>query len=267
MKFLRPAAIILSVLALDQTLKFWIKLHYTYNESKKIFEWFYIYFIENEGMAFGMTWGGESGKLMLSLFRLIAVILIGVYIVRIVNRNAHPGFVASMALIFAGATGNIIDSVFYGQIFSASVGDAPAVLFPDGGGYAPLLHGRVVDMLYFPMTTIHLPDWVPMLGGDSYLFFSPIFNIADASITCGVLCILLFQRSFFRDAMLHEPPTAPAEATADAAADELSDEVVSGENAGAEPTDEVAAAESVEAVADHATDFKAEGFSEEKSTL
>ncbi|MBS1657490.1 MAG: lipoprotein signal peptidase [Bacteroidetes bacterium] len=202
MKFLRPAAIIVAVLALDQTLKFWIKLHYTYNESKKIFEWFYIYFIENEGMAFGMTWGGESGKLMLSLFRLIAVILIGVYIVRIVNRNAHPGFVASMALIFAGATGNIIDSVFYGQIFSASVGDAPAVLFPDGGGYAPLLHGRVVDMLYFPLFEGFLPKWVPMWGGDYFIFFRPIFNIADASITTGVLLIILFQKRFFKP----EPP-------------------------------------------------------------
>jgi signal peptidase II len=207
-RFIRPLAIIFLVLILDQCLKFWIKLNYSYNESKKIFDWFYIYFIENEGMAFGMTWGGESGKLMLSLFRLLAVILIGIYIVRIVNRNAHPGFVTSMALIFAGATGNIIDSVFYGRIFSASTNEATAVLFPPGGGYAALLHGRVVDMLYFPLFEGFLPSWVPVWGGQYFIFFRPIFNIADASITCGVLLIILFQKRFFREETDTPPPAA-----------------------------------------------------------
>lgn len=212
MRFLRPAALVLIILGLDQVSKFWIKLHFAYNESKKIFGWFYIYFIENEGMAFGMSWGGESGKLMLSLFRLIAVVLIGIYIVKIVNRKSHPGFVASMSLIFAGAMGNIIDSVFYGQIFSASAGDAPAVLFPAGGGYAPLLHGRVVDMLYFPLFEGFLPSWVPVWGGDYFIFFRPIFNIADASITTGVLLIILFQKKFFKpEQALAETPVGGTE--------------------------------------------------------
>jgi signal peptidase II len=163
--------------------------------------------IENEGMAFGMSWGGESGKLMLSLFRLLAVILIGFYLVRIVNRKAHPGFIISMALIFAGAAGNILDSVFYGRIFSASNSMTPAVLFPPDGGYAPLLHGRVVDMLYFPLFEGFLPKWLPMWGGDYFIFFRPIFNVADASITTGVLLIILFQKRFFP----REEPSAPLE--------------------------------------------------------
>lgn len=198
MRFLRPLSLIVLVLALDQALKFWIKLDFTYNESKRIFSWFYLYFIENEGMAFGMTWGGEAGKLMLSLFRLLAVVLIGIYLVSIINKNAHRGFITAMSLIFAGALGNIIDSVFYGTIFSNSTASSPAVLFPAGGGYAPLLHGRVVDMLYFPLFEGFLPKWLPIYGGDYFIFFRPIFNIADASITCGVLMIIIFQKRFFR---------------------------------------------------------------------
>jgi signal peptidase II len=185
-------------LILDQFLKFWIKLNYYYNESHKITDWFYLYFIENEGMAFGMTWGGESGKLMLSLFRLVAVVVIGLYLANLVRKNAHQGFIVSMALIFAGATGNIIDSVFYGEIFSMSTGTTKAILFPPDGGYASLLHGRVVDMLYFPLFEGFLPDWLPYWGGDYFIFFRPIFNIADASITSGVLSILIFQKTFFR---------------------------------------------------------------------
>ena len=210
MRFFRPVSVILFVLTLDQLLKFWIKLHFTYNESKKIFNWFYIYFIENEGMAFGMTWGGDSGKLMLSLFRLLAVVLIGIYLVRIVNRKAHPGFIVSMALIFAGAAGNILDSVFYGQIFSGSTNSTLAVLFPEGGGYAPILHGRVVDMLYFPLFEGFLPKWLPVWGGDYFIFFRPIFNIADASITTGVLLIILFQKRFFRNEVVVTPQDVPA---------------------------------------------------------
>ena len=277
-KGFRVALLVLLVLLIDQFSKFYIKLNFECQEELNMFgfEWAKLHFIENEGMAFGITFDWIYGKLLLSVFRILMVVGLIFYIRLLLRFEAPMGFVYSIGLITAGALGNIIDSAFYGLIFNDPCtyhGDGIAQMTAFGQGYGQgellggFLHGRVVDMLYFPMTTIHLPDWVPMLGGDSYLFFSPIFNIADASITCGVLCILLFQRSFFRDAMLHEPPTAPAEATADAAADELSDEVVSGENAGAEPTDEVAAAESVEAVADHATDFKAEGFSEEKSTL
>jgi len=209
-RFFRPVSVIAIILFLDQWLKIWVKTHFTYNQSLKVFNWFYLYFIENEGMAFGMTWGGDSGKLMLSLFRLLAVVLIGIYLVRIVNRKAHPGFITSMALIFAGAAGNIIDSVFYGRIFSASNPTSPSVLFPPDGGYAPLLHGRVVDMLYFPLFEGFLPKWLPYWGGDYFIFFRPIFNIADASITCGVLLIILFQKRFFKHIDPHPVHDLPA---------------------------------------------------------
>lgn len=208
MKFLRPVLVVAVVLLLDQCIKFWIKLNFTYNESKRIFEWLYLYFIENEGMAFGMSLGGESGKLILSLFRIIAVIAIGYYLVRIVKQDAHPGFIISISLIFAGALGNIIDSVFYGKIFSASTTLHPALLFPEEGGYANWLHGRVVDMFYFPLYEGFLPKWIPFWGGDYFIFFRPIFNIADASITTGVLLIILFQKIFFRTS--NESPGIPA---------------------------------------------------------
>jgi len=187
------------VLLLDQGIKFWIKMHFTYNESRRIFGWLYLYFIENEGMAFGMSLGGDSGKLILSVFRIIAVVAIGYYLIRVVNQKAHPGFIVSISLIFAGALGNILDSVFYGKIFSASTTLQPAVLFPAGGGYANWLHGRVVDMFYFPLYEGFLPKWIPFWGGDYFIFFRPIFNIADASITTGVLLIILFQKKFFRE--------------------------------------------------------------------
>jgi signal peptidase II len=199
LRFLRPAIVVSLILLLDQSIKFWIKLHFTYNESKRIFNWFYLYFIENEGMAFGMSLGGDSGKLLLTLFRIIAAVAIGYYLIRVVNQKAHPGFIVAMALIFAGAVGNILDSVFYGKIFSMSSPTSLSVLFPAGGGYANWLHGRVVDMFYFPLYEGFLPKWIPVWGGDYFIFFRPIFNIADASITTGVLMIIVFQKKFFRD--------------------------------------------------------------------
>ena len=197
---MRPVLIVLLVLGIDQALKFWVKTHFTYGQNLRITDWFYIYFIENEGMAFGMSLGGDYGKLMLSMFRLIAVFAIGFYLFNLVRQHAHKGFIASIALIMAGAMGNIIDSVIYGKIFSASSSDAVAKLFPSGGGYANLLHGKVVDMLYFPVYEGFLPQWIPIWGGEYFIFFRPIFNIADASITIGVLLIILFQKRFFRDA-------------------------------------------------------------------
>ncbi|MGB3074208.1 MAG: lipoprotein signal peptidase [Chitinophagales bacterium] len=198
MKFLRPVIVILSVLIIDQTLKFWVKLHFAYTESLRITNWFYLYFIENEGMAFGWSLGGEWGKLLLSLFRLAAVFLIGYYLVRLVKHKAPTGFITAISFIMAGAIGNILDSVFYGLIFSASTPTQPATLFPAGGGYAGWLHGRVVDMLYFPLYEGIIPTWIPIWGGEYLIFFRPIFNIADASITTGVILIILFQKRFFK---------------------------------------------------------------------
>lgn len=149
-------------------------------------------------MAFGWSLGGDAGKLMLSLFRLLAVFLIGYYLVKLVNRKANTGFITAISFIMAGAIGNILDSVFYGKIFSASSTNELSTLFPAGGGYAGWLHGRVVDMLYFPLYEGFIPPWVPVWGGEYLIFFRPIFNIADASITIGVLLIILFQKQFFK---------------------------------------------------------------------
>ncbi|MCS6918036.1 MAG: lipoprotein signal peptidase [Chitinophagales bacterium] len=206
---MRLSLLVVSVVLLaDQAVKFWVKLTFQYSESRRIADWFYLYFIENEGMAFGLSLGGEAGKLVLTVFRLIAVGVLIWYLNRTIRRGAPKGLVVSLSLILAGALGNIVDSVFYGRIFSESTPDQVAVLFPEGGGYAPLLHGRVVDYLYFPLFEGFLPQWVPVWGGDYFIFFRPIFNIADASITTGVLLILLFQRTFF--------PPQPKQKTADA---------------------------------------------------
>lgn len=198
MKYLHPAIVILSVLIFDQALKFWVKLNFMYTESLRITDWFYLYFIENEGMAFGWSLGGEWGKLTLSLFRLLAVFLIGYYLVRLVKQKSHAGFITSISLIMAGAIGNILDSVFYGKLFSASTPQQLAVFMPEGGGYATWLHGRVVDMFYFPLYEGFIPPWVPIWGGEFLIFFRPIFNVADASITTGVFLIILFQKQFFK---------------------------------------------------------------------
>lgn len=172
-----------------------------YHEQIPVFgSWFRLYFIENEGMAWGWKFGGEIGKLLLTLFRLVAVILGVFYIRSLIKKKEHPGFIACVALIFAGALGNLIDSLFYGMIFSASEYGYPlAELFPEGGGYAGFMHGRVVDMLYMPIIEDKvLPEWIPIWGGNEFTFFSPIFNIADASISIGVIAILIFQKKFFK---------------------------------------------------------------------
>ncbi len=157
-------------------------------------------------MAFGMKWGGDTGKIILTLFRVIAACFIWYWLSTLVKRNAHKGLVVAVSLIFAGAVGNIIDSVFYGMIFSSSLQNGVvATLFPAGGGYAGLLHGRVVDMLYFPIFEGFLPSWIPGYGGDYFIFFRPVFNIADASITSGVLLIVLFQKTFFAEPKKETP--------------------------------------------------------------
>jgi len=190
--------IVFLVLAADQVLKFWIKTHMTLGQEIHVLgNWFILHFTENEGMAFGFSFGGATGKLILSIFRIIAVIIIGIYIYRLRKRSTHPGLVISFALIMAGALGNIFDSAFYGLIFSQSSYHTVATLFPPEGGYNSFLHGKVVDMLYFPVIDTILPEWVPIRGGEQFIFFRPVFNIADSSITTGVFMLLIFQNKFF----------------------------------------------------------------------
>jgi signal peptidase II len=155
-----------------------------------------LHFIENNGMAFGMEMGGKPGKLILSVFRIFAIFGIGWFLNSLIRKNAYIGLVLAVSAIMAGAIGNIIDSAFYGMIFSESY-HQPAILFPPGGGYSSFLHGRVVDMFYFPVINTHWPDWSPFRPGESLIFFRPVFNIADSAITCGVAAIILFQKKMF----------------------------------------------------------------------
>ncbi len=160
-------------------------------------DWFIIHFTENYGMAFGLEFSGEYGKLALSIFRIVAVIFIGWYIVRLIRQKAHSGLIACVSLIMAGALGNIIDSSFYGMIFSESKFNAVAVLMPESGGYGSFLHGKVVDMLYFPIIQGFFPEWLPWLGGQHFIFFRPVFNFADTAITLGVFILIIFQKKLF----------------------------------------------------------------------
>jgi signal peptidase II len=192
--------IILLIIFADQALKFYIKLNYYYGEEHNVIgNWFKLHFVENEGMAWGWSFGGAFGKIALTLFRLVAVVFGVFYIRKIIRSGEHRGFIACAALIFAGALGNLIDSMFYGMIFTHSdmYAQNVAQAFPKGGGYETFLHGRVVDMLYFPLVQGTFPKWVPIWGGEYFEFFRPVFNIADASISIGVIAILLFQRKFF----------------------------------------------------------------------
>lgn len=189
---------IILILVLDQALKIWVKTHMVIGDEIHIFgKWGMLHFIENNGMAFGMEMGGKTGKLILSIFRIVAIIAIGFFLNSIINKKAATGLVLSVSAIMAGAIGNIIDSAFYGMIFSESFYE-PAVLFPPGGGYSSFLHGRVVDMFYFPLINTTWPEWSPYRPGESFIFFRPVFNIADSAITCGVIAIILFQKRMFR---------------------------------------------------------------------
>ena len=183
--------IVIAILLIDQILKIWVKTNMHLHECITITDWFKICFIENKGMAFGMEIGS---KVVLSLFRIVAVSVIGYYIYLQVKQKARTGYIVCLAMVMAGAIGNIIDCMFYGLIFNASSEFYTSYFVPFGEGYAPFLMGKVVDMFYFPLIVSTWPDWMPMVGGEDCVFFSPIFNFADASISVGVVLLLLFYR-------------------------------------------------------------------------
>jgi signal peptidase II len=197
---LRHAILLITVIIIaDQALKIWIKTSFPFGDTDLTgLSWFKLYFIENKGMAWGWEFGGEWGKMILTLFRLAAVIFGTWYLAKIIRQNHYTrGFIICASLIYAGALGNLIDSMFYGLIFEESSYSQVAKIFP-ADGYAGFLHGRVVDMLYFPLIRSSYPSWFPFIGGQDFEFFSPIFNIADASISAGVITLFVFQKRFFK---------------------------------------------------------------------
>ena len=188
--------VIVLLLVADQTLKIWIKTHLSLGEDIRIMSWFHIHFVENNGMAMGIE---VMGKLFLSIFRIIASIAIIYYLYRLVKKNFSLRFILCVSLIFAGAVGNILDSIFYGVIFSESTPFQVAALFPSEGGYGTWLHGKVVDMFFFPLFQFNWPSWMPWIGGKEFVFFQYIFNLADAYISVGFIVLLLFFRKTFSE--------------------------------------------------------------------
>lgn len=184
--------IVAAILIVDQIIKIEVKTNMSLGEALRITDWFYIEFIENNGMAYGMTF---INKLVLSLFRMFAICGIGWYIWRVVKSGLFSkGYIVCLSMVLAGAAGNLIDCLFYGLIFNASTPFNVAHFVPFGEGYSTFLHGRVVDMFYFPIIHTQWPDWVPVWGGDDFVFFSPVFNFADSCISVGVVLLLLFFR-------------------------------------------------------------------------
>ena len=185
-------AIVVAILLIDQIIKIEVKTNMTLGEAKRVTDWFYIEFIENNGMAYGMKF---INKLVLSLFRLFAIGFIGYYLAKIIKNYVAPlGYIVLIAMVLAGAAGNLIDCLFYGLIFDASTPFTVSQFVPFGEGYSTFLHGKVVDMFYFPIIQTTWPEWVPYFGGSEYVFFSPVFNFADACISVGVVALLLFYR-------------------------------------------------------------------------
>jgi signal peptidase II len=195
----KASLLIIMILLADQVLKFWVKTHMVTGQELHLFgNWGLLHFIENNGMAFGMEMGGRTGKLILSLFRMVAIVGICWFLISLIKKKSNIYLILSVSAILAGAIGNLIDSAFYGMIFSEGYSQ-PAVLFPPEGGYSTFLLGRVVDMFYFPVINTRWPDWSPFRPGESFIFFRPVFNVADSAITCGVFAIVLFQKKMFRD--------------------------------------------------------------------
>jgi signal peptidase II len=185
-------AIVVAILLIDQIIKIEVKTNMTLGEAKRVTDWFYIEFIENNGMAYGMKF---INKLVLSLFRLFAIGFIGYYLAKIIKKDVAPlGYIVLIAMVLAGAAGNLIDCLFYGLVFDASTPFTVSQFVPFGEGYSTFLHGKVVDMFYFPIIQTTWPEWVPYFGGSEYVFFSPVFNFADACISVGVVALLLFYR-------------------------------------------------------------------------
>ena len=192
------ALIVIAVLIIDQIIKIWVKTNMYWHESIKITDWFYIYFTENNGMAFGME---IFNKIFLTGFRIIAAIAITWLLRQYVKKDYKTGFLVCVSLILAGAIGNIIDCVFYGEIFSESTHSLIAQFVPIGEGYSDWFYGKVVDMFYFPLIETNWPEWMPFVGGEHFIFFSPIFNFADAAISCGIIALILFYGKYFGNIM------------------------------------------------------------------
>lgn len=188
----KSLVIVIAILLIDQIVKVWVKLNFTIGEEVDLIgDWCKLHFIENEGMAFGMSFGGVAGKYVLTFLRIIASVLIGWYLLKLIKKGGNKLAVYSFTLIFAGAVGNIIDSMFYGLLFSESTFFSVSQFLPEGGGYAPMFLGKVVDMFYFPIIDTTLPQWIPFFGGNDFRFFNAIFNISDVSITIGVVILLI----------------------------------------------------------------------------
>ena len=211
-KGLMAVCIVIAILVIDQVIKILVKTNMCLHESIEITPWFYISFVENIGMAYGMTF---INKIVLSLFRIVAISVIGYYIWLQVKENARRGYLICLAMIMAGAAGNIFDSMFYGLFFTKSTIYEPSYLVSLGEGYAPFLQGKVVDMFYFPLIETTLPDWLPIWGGQPYVFFSPVFNFADASICVGVALLLLFYRKELSTLTLKASPVKTDEEKTD----------------------------------------------------
>lgn len=209
---------ILTILIIDQLVKIYVKTHIHYGDGFDMLglSWAKIHFVENEGMAFGLSFGGLTGKYILSIFRIIMVVFLFYILRNLIKHKETFGLIISFSMIIAGALGNIIDSMFYGLIFSESYFHGGlATMFPAEGGYGSFLTGKVVDMLYFPMIDTVLPEWVPLWGGERFEFFRPVFNIADSAITVGVASILLFHRRFFNSETVKEEKLEDAIQTPD----------------------------------------------------